>query len=249
MKHQSDVDERFVEDLLASLTPARDWTPDAAGALPAMHAQRAAHRRARGLVTALVLATGIVFVSVPVLRAFGARCLDACVNATSRVAPFWNPQERMANTPRFVGASIGDLAPDMAGHDRTGRPVSLSALRGHVVIVNFWATWCAPCRAEMPLLDDLQDRYGPLGLQVLGVSLDEGGWTAIDPFLAAAPVRYPIALGNDEISAAYGGVTELPATVAIDANGVIVARMKGALQEGHHNDLDRTIAALIGGGR
>lgn len=237
MNHQSDVDERFVEDLLASLTSAHDWPLDVDGQLAAMHAKRVAYRRARGLITALAMVAGIVFVSVPGARAFGARCLDACVSASGRVAQFWSSQEPAANTPKSVGASVGDLAPDLGGRDRTGRPVSLSALRGDVVVVNFWATWCAPCRAEMPLLDDLQGRYGARGLQVLGVSLDGDGWTAIDPFLASAPVRYQIALGNDEVSAAFGGVSELPATVVIDANGVIVARMKGALQPGHYDDL------------
>jgi thiol-disulfide isomerase/thioredoxin len=237
MNHRSDVDERFVEDLLASLTPTHDWMPDAAGRLAAMHVKRAAHRRARRMISALALVTGIVFVSVPVTRAFGARCLDACLNAGNRVAQLWSPQEPLANTPKSVGPSIGAPAPDLVGHDRAGRPVSLGALRGHVVVVNFWATWCGPCRTEMPLLDEMQDSFGSRGLQVLGVSLDEGGWPAIDPFLASAPVRYQIALGNDEVSAAYGGISALPATLVIDANGVIVARMKGALRPGQYDDL------------
>ena len=237
MNPRSDVDERFVEDLLASLTPTRDWTPDAASHLAAMHVKRASGRRARRLVTALALVTGIVFVSVPVTRAFGARCLDACLNASSRVAQLWRPQEPLANTPKSVGSSIGALAPDLVGSDRASRPVSLAALRGHVVVVNFWATWCEPCRTEMPLLDDMQGSYGTRGLQVLGVSLDEGGWPAIDSFLASAPVRYPIALGDAEVSAAYGGVSTLPATIVIDTNGVIVARMNGALRPGQYDDL------------
>lgn len=237
MNRPSDVDERFVDDLLASLTPARDWTPDAGGHLAAMHDKRVSHRRARGLVTALPLVAGIVLVGVPGTRAIGARCVDACVSATSRVAQLWSPQEPLANTPKSVGATIGALAPAVVGTDRNGRAVSLVSFRGDVVVLNFWATWCAPCRAEMPLLDDLQHRYGAGGLKVLGVSLDEDGWTAIDSYLAGAPVGYPIVLGNAEVSSAYGDVNALPATVVIDANGVIVARTIGALHDGQYDDL------------
>jgi thiol-disulfide isomerase/thioredoxin len=236
MKPHDDLDV-FVHDRLASLTPGPEWTPDAGSHLATMHARRAARARSRHRWTALALALMLVFASVPVTRAFGARCVEACVSATSRVAQWWTPAEPLANAPKAVGSTIGNLAPGLVGHDASGRPVSLADFRGRVVVVNFWATWCAPCRAEMPVLNDLQDRFGARGLQVLGVSLDENGWNAIDPFVAAVRVRYPIALGNDAVSASFGGVDELPATVVVDQAGVIVARMSGALRVAQYDEL------------
>jgi cytochrome c biogenesis protein CcmG/thiol:disulfide interchange protein DsbE len=239
--HNSDRDQQFADDRLASLAPAAEWAPDSAGQAARMHTKRAAGQRARNMRTAAVLAVVLVFVSVPVTRAFGARCLEACVNATSLVSQLWNPTEPLAHVPKSVGASIGALAADPLGKDASGQPVSLSKLRGHVVLVNFWATWCPPCRAEMPLLSDLQARFDAQGLEVVGVSLDEDGWRAIDPFLAQAPVRYRVTLGDDEVAAAYEEGT-LPATFVIDAQGVIVAKMSGALHAGQY---DALIARLL----
>src|SRR5262245_1203877 len=175
--------DHWVDERLATLEPAADWQPSGTPHLGRLHT------RARGLRTrrlrrlGLVVVVTIVFVAVPVTRAFGARCLEACAIATSRVAQLWRAEEPAAARPKIVGATIGDLAPDNLGTTADRAVVSLASLRGRVVIVNFWATWCAPCRGEMPLLDALQARYGVHGFEVVGISLDEDGWPAITRFL------------------------------------------------------------------
>ena len=230
--------DRFVDEQLASLDPAAAM-PDVPGRLAQAHVRqsRARVRRLRWAVTGVTAA--IVFAAVPATRAFGARCVEACVNATTRVSQLWSADEPEASTPRVVGATIGDIAPDLIGTDSQGHAVHLSALRGRVVVLNFWATWCGPCRAEIPLLNEMQTRLGPRGLTIAGVALDQGGWNAIQNFVAGTPIEYGVALGSDAISDAYGGVDGLPMTFIIDRNGLIVAKHRGLPAELLEQELAR----------
>jgi thiol-disulfide isomerase/thioredoxin len=227
-------DGRWVDDRLSALAPVHDLQPNATGLLPRLHARRAALRARRLRWTGAVAAIVVIVVSVPVTRAFAARCLEACVSGVSQL---WRADEPLANAPKVTGFELGSLAPDVAGTDEAGRPVSLIARRGHVVVVNFWATWCGPCRAETPVLNSLVDRYGARGLDVIGVSLDQDGWTAIKPFVESQSVTYPMVLGNDAVAATFGGVPELPATFVIDPDGVIVAKLVGQMREGQYEAL------------
>jgi len=237
MTHLQNVDaDTWVDERLALLAvPAA--LPDPDRFLPAMHARRAALRTHRLRLGGLAIAATIIFLAVPVTRAFGARCVEACVTVTSRVAQFWRADEPLANAPKIVGSGVGDLAPDLAGTDAAGQPISLLSLRGRVIVVNFWATWCAPCIGEIPVLNSLAGRYGPRGLEVIGVSLDQDGWSAIKAFAGRRSMTYPVALGSDDVAASFGGVDQLPATFVINANGVIVAKMVGAMRDGQYDAL------------
>ena len=236
MTNQPEVTDRWVDERLATLTPAGEWEPDAAR-LSALRTRRAALQARRLRWTAGSLVIALVFVAVPVTRAFGTRCLEACAYATAQVAQLWRADEPAAATPKVFGAGVGDLAPDNLGVGPAGMPVSLASLRGHVVIVNFWATWCGPCRSEVPLLNALRARYGAQGLDVVGVSLDDDGWPAIKSFTNGVPVAYSLTLGTDGVSTEFGGVKELPATFVIDRDGVIAAHMTGPLREGTYDQL------------
>jgi cytochrome c biogenesis protein CcmG/thiol:disulfide interchange protein DsbE len=162
---------------------------------------------------------------------------------TSRVAQWWRADEPGAAVPRVVGAAVGDLAPDLVGLDSQGAPIHLSSHRGRVVVLNFWATWCGPCLAEIPLLNDLQARYGSQGVDVIGVSVDEGGWPVVAPFADKLKIAYPLALSNDEVAAAFGGLSEVPATFVIDREGRIVIKRVGVLsEEAAPLPIDRLIA-------
>jgi len=233
---QASVDS-WVETRLEAIAPVGDWEPDAAACLGLLHARRRALRARRLRGMAVSIAAAFIFLSVPVTRAFGARCLEACAYATSRVVQLWRADEPEATRPKSVGATIGDLAPDPLGTTSDGAALSLGSLHGRVVMVNFWATWCAPCRTEMPALDALHARYGGQGFDVIGISLDEGGWSAIKSFLDTQRVSYPIVLGTDDVAAGYGGVATLPATFLIDRRGVIVAKMVGPLRDGAYDSL------------
>jgi len=118
-------------------------------------------------------------------------------------------------------------APDFSLTAFDGRPLSLSANRGKVVLLDFWATWCEPCKAEIPHFVDLQNHYGSQGLQIIGLSMDDDEQAARD-FYQHYKMNYPVALASSRITDQYGGVLGLPITFAIDRQGRIVSRHIGA---------------------
>jgi peroxiredoxin len=114
-------------------------------------------------------------------------------------------------------------APDFALKDVNGKTVRLSDYRGKVVLLDFWATWCGPCRIEIPWFMDLERRNKDKGFAVLGVSMDDEGWEVVKPFLSDLGVNYRVVIGNEETSQLYGGVDALPTTFLIDRAGKIAA--------------------------
>jgi peroxiredoxin len=125
----------------------------------------------------------------------------------------------------------GSPAPDFELTSLDGRQVKLSDYRGKAVLLNFWATWCSPCKVEMPWFIDLQKQYGPKGLQVLGIAMDDSGTAEIDKFAKTMGVDYPVLLGKEAVGQAYGGVQYLPTTFYIDRQGRIVDRVFGLISE------------------
>jgi peroxiredoxin len=114
-------------------------------------------------------------------------------------------------------------APEFALKDADGKLVHLSDYRGKVVLLDFWATWCSPCRIEIPWFMEMQRKNKDKGFEVLGVAMDDEGWEAVKPFLQELSVNYRIVMGNDAIAQAYGGVDALPTTFLIDREGKIAA--------------------------
>lgn len=124
-------------------------------------------------------------------------------------------------------ATHGSKAPDFELKDLQGRVHHLSDFRGRVVILNFFATWCAPCRTEVPYLVRLYRGFADEGLQVIGVSLDEDGGTALGPFIRQYGIPYPVVLATRQTLADYGGVQGIPSTFLIDHTGVISENFVG----------------------
>ena len=122
--------------------------------------------------------------------------------------------------------NVGDAAPDFSRPDLAGRPLQLADYRGKLVLLNFWASWCAPCLEEMPRFSHWQRQYGARGLQVIGVSMDDDA-AAVRQHLARHPVAYPAIIGDAKLGAAFGGVMGLPLTYLIDRQGRIAARYQG----------------------
>ncbi len=114
-------------------------------------------------------------------------------------------------------------APNFALHDGDGKMVRLSDYRGKVVLLNFWATWCGPCKFEIPWFNEFQQQHRDRGLVVLGISMDEEGWDVIKPFVAALKVNYRILLGDETVADLYGGVSSLPTSFLIDRQGKIAS--------------------------
>ena len=120
----------------------------------------------------------------------------------------------------------GAAAPNFSLPDLTGKKVQLIDYRGKVVLLNFWATWCGPCRKEMPLFSKWQSDYGAKGFQVIGVSIDEEA-AVVKEMLVKRPVTYQILMGDSKFGDTYGGVQALPVSFLIDAQGRIVAKYQG----------------------
>ena len=112
-----------------------------------------------------------------------------------------------------------------------GRTVRLRELRGHPVVLDFWATWCAPCRASMPHLSAMQDRFGPRGLVVLGLSVDDGTPQDVRRFADRLAVHFPVAMASENLLDDYGPIRSIPTTLFIDRRGRIVRRVVGYVDE------------------
>jgi cytochrome c biogenesis protein CcmG/thiol:disulfide interchange protein DsbE len=120
----------------------------------------------------------------------------------------------------------GQLAPDFTRIDLSGSTLGLRRYRGKIVLLNFWATWCAPCLAEIPRFSLWQQTYGASGLQVLGVSMDDES-AQVKRALRKYGIVYPVVMGDAPLGELYGGVLGLPQSYLIDASGRIVARYEG----------------------
>ena len=136
----------------------------------------------------------------------------------------------------LVGNVHNVPAPDFELATLDGQRVKLSDFRGQAVLLNFWATWCPPCKIEMPWFVDLQKQYGKDGLVVLGVAMDDTESVKIAQFAHEMGVNYPVLLGTDQVSDDYGDVRSLPTTFYIDRNGNIVSKSVGLLDRAEIED-------------
>ena len=118
-------------------------------------------------------------------------------------------------------------APDFTLDSLEGKSMRLSDLRGKAVLLNFWATWCGPCKIEMPWFVELQNQYGSQGLQIVGVAMDDASKEDIAKFAKEMGVNYPVLIGKEAVGDAYGGVPALPESFFIGRDGKIVDKIIG----------------------
>ncbi len=133
-------------------------------------------------------------------------------------------------------------APDFELRDSAGKTAKLRDYRGKIVLLDFWATWCTGCKQEIPWFAGFQQKFGANRLAVVGVSLAEGGWPVLKPFLSSHPVPYRILLGDHDTAKHYG-IEGMPDTFLIDRQGRIAAAYRGALVD--RVNLEKNIAALL----
>ncbi len=128
----------------------------------------------------------------------------------------------------IAAGEIGSRLPDFSVRDLQGREISSAGLRGKVVLVDFWATWCQPCKKEMPGYQKLLDRYGSRGFAVVGFKFDTMMDTE-DPVLFAKKigVRYPLAVATDDLKQKFGGIEGLPTTMLYDRQGILRKKVIG----------------------
>ena len=145
----------------------------------------------------------------------------------------------------------GSPAPEFRLKDLQGQGVSLSQYRGKVVLVNFWATWCTPCRIEIPWLIELQEKYSSRGFTVLGVAMDEDGKKAVAPYIEKErftvngqprSMNYPILLGSDEVADESYKVFGYPTSVLVGRDGRVVKRIEGLIS---YEEIDQAIQSLL----
>jgi peroxiredoxin len=136
----------------------------------------------------------------------------------------------------FSGITKSAPAPDFTLQSLDGKSVTLSDLRGKAVLLNFWATWCSPCKIEMPWFVELQNEYGSQGLQIVGVAMDDSSKEDIAKFAKDMGVNYPVLLGKEAVGEEYGGVPALPESFFIGRDGKIVDKIIGLKGKGEIED-------------
>jgi thiol-disulfide isomerase/thioredoxin len=157
----------------------------------------------------------------PLILFFIAALVAAMLFAGVRMA-----RHNAANAPG-KGQLIGNIAPDFELPTLEGKNLKLSDLRGKAVLLNFWATYCGPCKIEMPWFVELQKEYGPQGFQIVGVAMDDASTEDIAKFAKEMGVNYPILIGKESVGESYGGVNVLPTTFFVDRGGKLIAREFG----------------------
>ena len=148
-----------------------------------------------------------------VLRAFAVALVAMCPFLASQTAP-----------------QVGQPAPDFTLNDSADSPVKLSAYKGKVVLLDFWATWCGGCKVEIPWYVEFQDKYRKDGLAAIGVSMDDDGWKSVKPFLEEHKLNYPVVIGDQSLGNKFG-LTNMPLTLLIDRNGKIAVSHAGMVDK------------------
>ena len=174
--------------------------------------------------------------------------------AAATAAVYWANKATRVSTnaaARPARPAAGGSAPDVAVKDLNDKEITLADYKGKVVLVNFWATWCGPCRLEIPSLIEMQDKYGPRGFTVLGVAMDEEGKSIVAPFVAKErydvngqklAMNYPIVIGTDSVADKFGGLLGYPTSVLISRDGKQIKRITGPLS---YEDFSKEIEGAL----
>lgn len=235
--------EAWVENRLAALLPDPEWQPDVNRGLALLQAHRRSvdlggWRRSMwlGAVVAVIGVACIFPTAWMGPRVLAQRCIDCSLSLWERLAD--SGSVKAAN---LVVEKDRKPAPDFTLEDADGKSVTLSSLKGRVVLLNFWATWCGGCKVEIPWFVAFEKKYTNRGLAIVGVSMDDDGWKSVRPFLAQHEVNYPIVIGNDNLGKQFG-LKSMPMTLLIDRNGKIAATHAGLIAK---DDYQAEIEALL----
>lgn len=198
------------------------------------------------LIVSLVIAAAVLLLlGLRDIRRFsapGSTGLPAPSVAASEDSPAFTLSGELTAV-KFVKNPVP--VPQINVKDLDGQTISSADWRGKVVLLNFWATWCGPCKIEIPWFLEFEKEYKDRGFAVLGVSMDEDGWQAVKPYIRDAKINYRVLLGNDQVGDLYGGVDSLPTTFLIDREGRVASVHVGLVSKTTYSD---EISHLLGGG-
>jgi len=139
------------------------------------------------------------------------------------------------------GTQAGAIAPEFSMQDMQGKTVRLADYKGKVIMLEFWATWCPPCREAIPGIEKLHKAYKDKGLVVLAISMDSGGWDGVKSFITDYRMTYPVLKGTEDVATTYQ-VRSIPMTLIINKDGRIVKRYIGIGSDG---DIEKAIIAIL----
>ena len=232
-RHGNRDRERWVDDRTETLEPSRGPRTELDDDVMQVKNPHTTRGRRKSLGTWLVAATvaiwlGVMVITVGRFSQSDETAADRAVETEEVGSSIPPPARRRTRDPRLTPPAERTEAPAFTLPDMNGANATLADYSGQVLLLNFWATWCGPCRAEMPWFVDFEEAYAGDGFAVLGVSMDEPGWDIVRPFLDKQPVNYRIALADTaERAAPFGPMNILPKTWLVDRNGRIAAEHIG----------------------
>ncbi len=141
------------------------------------------------------------------------------------------PAQAATPMPQFALPSVSD-----------GATIASSSFQGKAMLINFFATWCPPCRKEIPSFIELQNAFGPKGFTVIGISTDEGGSALVAKFVEKMKINYPVVMGDTQTPMAFGGIIGIPSSFLVDRQGNVVKRYDGYVD---HKTLERDLNAIF----
>ena len=150
--------------------------------------------------------------------------------------------KKKSGPPGNVKAGV--RAPNFTLYDLDNNEVSLKSFKGKVVLLDFWATWCYPCRMEIPHFIRLQEDYNSSGLEVIGIALDKGGVSTVKPFAEKEGINYTIVIGDVSVTKDYGGIKSIPTTFMIDKKGIVYIKYVGVPKD--IGVFERDVKELLG---
>ncbi len=170
-----------------------------------------------------------------VAAVMGLLAVSGGMRAQQAAADHGEPAEVKGTPDALVPVAARKVAPDFTLTDAQGRAVTLSALRGKVVLLDFWATWCGGCKLEIPWYVEFHRKYRGQGLVVVGVSMDEEGMKVVKPFLEQRHIDYPVVIGSEALGQQFG-LQSMPLTLLIDRKGRIAVAHAGVVDRANFED-------------
>ena len=228
----------WVDEKLAALGPSNKWQPDVNAGLVRLRelqVRRSCVNRRRILAIAAVLFFCVCAAALPSPKVLAHRCIECSVAVWQSFAAARPVQAELKPE------NVRKTAPEILLKDVNDKDVRLSDLKGKVVLVNFWATWCEGCQVEIPWFVEFEKKYESRGLAAIGVSMDDDGWKSVRPWLKEKKVNYPIVIGSENLGKKYG-LNAMPLTVLVDRNGKIADVHSGLVDKAA---TEKKIAALL----